>query len=314
MTTKLLDISGNQNHGTISGALQTKDGLQFNNSGSSKSYVSLNTEVNSALETLQFVIDVQSTAVSGTFYQHFTFNTRGYRLSICNCGILRMSTSQGGGMTITALQAITVGKHTIQIAIDNANSKVYSTLDGVTTEYAITPYVIGSAETRYLGDYSGGSASIAGTIINHRRYNRLLSSQEAVNYHNSFIKPVYINSFENDATGATSPKGWGKGTGVYKIGELSTAITSPNLPIGTKVLECTSNGTIILNVNLDAYVNNGYISIDRYTGSSWTRYSSNVSSLSISESWFDYSDKKIILTATATDRFANLKIYDGIKQ
>jgi len=104
------------------------------------------------------------------------------------------------------------------------------------------------------------------------------------------------------------------GTGSYKIGEITTAVTSPKLPIGTKYLECTSNGTIIISADLDSFTDNGYIEIDRYNGSSWTRYESTVSDLSTNESWFNYSNKKITLTGTTGDRFANLKIYNGVKQ
>lgn len=79
-----------------------------------------------------------------------------------------------------------------------------------------------------------------------------------------------------------------------------------------KYLECTSSGTIIINADLDSFIDNGYIEIDRWNGTSWTTHKSTVSDLT-SESWFDYSNKKITLTATTGDRFANLKVYNGVK-
>ena len=104
------------------------------------------------------------------------------------------------------------------------------------------------------------------------------------------------------------------GTGAYKVSEITTAVASPRLPIGTKYLECTSNGTIIIPADLDSFIDNGYIYIDRYDGSEWTRHEDSVSDLSTDESWFDYSDKKITLTGTSGDRFANLKILSGVQQ
>lgn len=85
----------------------------------------------------------------------------------------------------------------------------------------------------------------------------------------------------------------------------------PTITTGTKYLECTSNGTISIAADLDSFVNNGYICIDRYDGSNWTRHEDTVSNLSIDESWFDYSNKKITLTGTTSNRFTNIKIYNG---
>lgn len=107
---------------------------------------------------------------------------------------------------------------------------------------------------------------------------------------------------------------WQLETGYYKVSEITTAVANPKLPTGTKYLECTSNGTISISADLDSFTDKGYIYIDRYNGSSWTRYESTVSDLSTNESWFNYSNKKITLTGTTGDRFANLKIYNGVKQ
>lgn len=112
-----------------------------------------------------------------------------------------------------------------------------------------------------------------------------------------------------------SLRDWTKQSGAFKIGELSADDSVlKHLTIGTKYLECTSNGTIIISADLDSFTDKGYIYIDRYNGSSWTRYESTVSDLSTNESWFDYSNKKITLTGTTGDKFANLKIYNGVKQ
>jgi hypothetical protein len=79
-----------------------------------------------------------------------------------------------------------------------------------------------------------------------------------------------------------------------------------------RFLECTSNGTITIPLDLDSFTDNGYIEIDRFI-TNWQTHKGTVSDLN-SESWFDYSDKKITLTATAGERFANIKIFNGVIQ
>jgi len=76
-----------------------------------------------------------------------------------------------------------------------------------------------------------------------------------------------------------------------------------------RFLECTSNGTITIPLDLDSFTDNGYIEIDRFI-TNWQTHKGTVSDLN-SESWFDYSDKKITLTATAGERFANIKIFNS---
>jgi hypothetical protein len=79
-----------------------------------------------------------------------------------------------------------------------------------------------------------------------------------------------------------------------------------------RFLECTSNGTITIPLDLDSFTDNGYIEIDRFI-TNWQTHKGTVSDLN-SESWFDYSNKKITLTATAGERFANIKIFNGVIQ
>jgi len=156
-----------------------------------------------------------------------------------------------------------------------------------------------SALTLALNNTTYGNLEISDV----RFYSDEKDSDWAKAYHNSFITPQLIEDFQNHPVGDTSPKGWQKGTGAFVIQEDTTR----------KFLTCTSNGTITIPLNLDAFEDNGYIEIDRYTSSAWTTHKSTVDALK-AQAWFDYSNKKITLTAVAGERFANIKIFNGVSQ
>jgi hypothetical protein len=155
-----------------------------------------------------------------------------------------------------------------------------------------------SALTLALNNTTYGNLEISDV----RFYSDEKDSDWAKAYHNSFTKPYLVEDFSNHPVGDTSPKGFVQGTGAFVIQE----------DIIRKFLECTTNGTISINLDLDEFISNGYIEIDRFSSSAWTTHKSTVDALK-AQAWFDYSDKKITLTAVAGERFANIKIFNGVK-
>lgn len=103
-------------------------------------------------------------------------------------------------------------------------------------------------------------------IVDARLYNRVLSLQEIKDYHNQFAKQIYLREhFEDALADGTNvlPRGWIKGTGSYKIIELTA--NDPvlkHLVKGTKMLQCTVAGTIAIPSNW-AY---GAVEFDWYKG------------------------------------------------
>jgi hypothetical protein len=75
-----------------------------------------------------------------------------------------------------------------------------------------------------------------------------LTAQEVIDYHNSFILPTLVETFDEGADGiAKLPREWIAGTGTYKISQVNQSDTLPTFPGGIKLydkyLECTVAGT-----------------------------------------------------------------------
>lgn len=102
------------------------------------------------------------------------------------------------------------------------------------------------------------------------------------------------------------------GTGSYKISELSADDSVlKHLTIGTKYLECTSNGIIKINHNTTTDAD---ASIDYYDGASWATFSGKLSDLITTHAWLSKKGNYLLFTLTTGQAIANIKIYDGVRQ
>ena len=282
----LLDISGNGNHGTINGALLTKDGMKFDGTSSiTTPSVTLGTVYTLAYRG-KFTSTANQVLITDNSYHHRLTSNTAFTIYTGTSAI---------NLTIPDI----AGKEVDIVFVRNGTDiRVY--VNGILAITGTNPDNNSFKFNRLFGLSS--SQRFDGTMIDNKIYNYAFTPQQAKDYHNSFVKPVIVEDFSNYAVRDVSPKGWVKGTGSFIIGE----------DVNGKYLQCTSNGTIIIPADLDSFKDNGYIEIDRWDGVSWTTHKSTVDALK-ALSWFDYSNKKITLTGTTLDRFTNFNIYNGVK-
>lgn len=109
-----------------------------------------------------------------------------------------------------------------------------------------------------------------------------------------------------------SLRDWTKQSGAFRIGELSADDSVlKHLTIGTKYLECTSNGTIKINHNTTTDAD---ASIDYYDGASWATVYGTLSDLITTHAWLSKEGNYLEFSLTTGQAIANIKIYDGVRQ
>ncbi len=290
---QLLDISGNDRHATLlNGVLTNNDNCFF--AGNARltmaGFSNPGITNNGVITIVARVKSSDYTLRSGVLY---TGAVNGQILGFDgNIHSFTGSTTRG---TIPLVNNRT---YTIAAVYNGVTMSLY--VNGVLDTTNTVSHTVG--DDWLIGRANNDTRHFPGNIYDLKIYNYAFTPEQVKAYHNSFIKPVLLEDFSNYAVLDTFPKGWQKGTGAFVIQEDVTR----------KFLTCTSNGTITMNLDLDAFADNGYIEIDRYASSAWTTHKSTVYDLK-SESWFDYSNKTITLTAVTGERFANIKIFNGVK-
>jgi len=212
---KLIDISGQGNNGTITGALSTKDGMAFNGVDD---YIDLGA--------------LDQDIILSDFSVAFRFNKNDNATD--NDRFLDITTDANNSFQFMIDNAI--GKYGVYLrraSSDTINQLSYGTMD-LNRDTDIIYVVSGSTGTFYkngveiptdgsvsigiggTGSYIGQRADanlstfFDGEISDVKIYNRALSATEAQAYHNSFIKPTLRESFKNEGADGIvkTPKGW----------------------------------------------------------------------------------------------------------
>lgn len=206
----LVDISGNQNHGTINGAISTKDGLKFDGVDDSVSIGDIGN-----IKSIAMRVKLNSTS------EKMLEGQANDKLIYTNAGTLTYSDYDNAYVNGVDTDTIVAGQW-IDIVIISSTDVDNSTL------------------TLALNNTTYGNLEIADI----RFYNKELSVAEIKDYHNSFIKPYLLEDMSNHPVGETSPKGWVKRTGSYEVKEFASQdYVLKDLDTGTKYLENTSAGT-----------------------------------------------------------------------
>ena len=324
---KLIDTSGQGNTGQITGALATKDGMAFDG---------VDDKVDIADATsIQNIFDgggsisVKVKALSdgeGTYGR--MFDKVGWRLYVSSesAGYVKVNFFQDfsttDGYWSTAGRDLVLSQDsTITINYDNSavgnDPIIYVDGNNCDLTEAVTPVGtritdVGSALV--MGNNSAGTFTWDGELKDARLYNYTQSKDEAVAYHNSFIKPVIRESFsDSGADGIVkTPRGWIKGTAAGKIDELSAYVNN-DLDIGNKYFEFTTAGTMfITGIDLSSYVSNGYIEYYYYNGSSWSKREGLIDA---PVTGVAYSNSVITFTGDSIgDRITNIKITNQVRQ
>lgn len=219
----LTDISGNgntitltQNQGSIS---RTVNGLRVNNgvNGSMATALTLN--------NFSFCARCINDGTSSNFIIGDGGSSNYISTQTTGGIVVRL----GGGTALTFNSASPVGREFDLVFVKNGTSaKLY--IDGVLFQ-----------EQTFASDYTASFNKLPsynstitayffnGELIDSRVYNRILSLQEAKDYHNSFAKQPYLVEDFSDlpADGnAVVPRDWTKVSGSFKGGEISISNTS----------------------------------------------------------------------------------------
>lgn len=213
---QLLDISGNGNHGTINGALLTRDGMKFDGVDDkifSTSNISLGTSFSiiyrGTLKTLGTIFESGGVGIkyTNTSTLNFWYNTN----------------ISGKYWTI----ADSLKEHDYVFSVDSINVSLYQNGILISTQ----------AHTATRGDDGiiniGYSVRVGGyyngTIQDLKIYNYAFTPQEALAYHNSFTKPVLRDTFKDTAVG-NYPKDWklvsGSGSVAERVIEQGELVTN----------------------------------------------------------------------------------------
>lgn len=238
---QLLDISGNGNHGTINGALLSKDGMKFDGVDDSVINCATPTTIGSIL--VRFKTGSSVTSPSGlVLYGGITGNNRCYIA-------IGMSGKISGGIGNTPITSLygttTLSINTLYDAVitwDGTIVKLY--LNG-NVEYSSIQVGITTTTTKYpIGAYfntSTYSSYYNSEIQDLKIYNYAFTPQQVKAYHNSFTKPVLRDTFKDTAVG-NYPKDWKLVSGTAEVQERITAIPELGLNIGDKYVKQLTAG------------------------------------------------------------------------
>jgi len=320
----ITDISNNNNTGTIYGnPLSTKDGMKFNGVNDNIS-IPYNSSLKNAVFTILAKVKLKSIPSLQSWLLAMkdaaTVYGVAFQKSASNSIELFYQVSSQIILTSTLSLDDILNKEIIITLIHGATEdKIYINAKDVTGPYRQGVFESGittTQKTLKIGSRSDDYQYADAEINYIKIYNRELSLNEIKEYNNQYAKQVnFIEDFKYapaDGTNIT-PKDWIKGTGSFKISELSEddSVLS-HLKKGTKVLECTITGDIIHQFNKDEYINGGYIEMDYYSGSIWIRISSVVDTAISTYSWLSHSSVLMVYTLSVGDKITNIKYIKGI--
>ena len=237
---QVIDLTGNGYDGTNVGCLPSEDGLVFNgvDSGLTGSLV-IATATNA---TILCRYQRNNTSNNMPILGLSSTNSFSY-LRLTNDGRITLETDTNTNTHSETLPSDDLIDHTFAIVVTNGSSQMY--FDGIAFGSAgtltdnLTINRIGRSNSNFWN----------GTIYNTLKiYNRAVSATEVIDYHNSFILPTLVETFDEGASGvAKLPQDWISGTGTYKISQVNQSDTLPTFPGGIKLydkyLECTVAGT-----------------------------------------------------------------------
>lgn len=191
----LVDISGNGYNGVITDVISVKDGMKF--SGNAESSISTSLSLESSYFTYLGIIrldqtkDTDNSSIIGANttaptirFDAGTAKLTAYLPTIINFGTIPLKTD-------------------VQIALVKNGTTIKSYVDGKLLE-TLTDVSVSSISNIIFGQQGlFPDRAYNGIIKDFRIYNRALTEEEIKDYHNSFIKPVLLIDFSNEAVGNT---------------------------------------------------------------------------------------------------------------
>jgi len=299
----LVDISGNGNNGTINGAvIQSKEGL-FTTDTTSNVLISAGPIITTNTYSVLGRIKINDLMASdGVLFSNGNTTTNEIIDSIgIRNGKLSWNYDTVGKYKAGATTDLPLNSYVdFAFVSDGGRSGVIKLyINGVEDTITSTGFYRSGTGSRLFARSSG--TGFLGDCADFRIYNRVLSEQEIKDYHNSFIKPVILEDFNNYSVGETRPKEWQIISGEFEIKEDTEK----------KYLECTSTGTIKINHNTTTDAD---ASIDYYDGASWTTFSGTLRDLITTHAWLSKDGNYLEFSLTSGKAIAKIKIYDGVRQ
>ena len=188
---KLLDISGNGNHGTISGALLTKEGMKFI---PEKGYIELNSDI-SLVNNTTICIRVKRANTDAAYLLSSTVG--GARLLHLHSSSNALTLYNDTLATLTGISKTDFSDLVVAISGTTANTYMNGCLINSVT-------LSGSLNTTIRQISTILSTRTWDNIISDLKvYNYTFTPTQAAAYHNSFIKPYLILDFSDEAVGNT---------------------------------------------------------------------------------------------------------------
>ena len=274
----VLDVAGT-NHGTNYGAVPTVDGMRFDGVDD---YVSCPTVSSWNFGTSDFTLALR-----------IKYNGGGYLLATSTESVF-LGGSKGGWDLIIAPTYVRWGvqynnswldtwDYTFSpatgvfydIVLTRSGNNWTKYINGVSVQTQTKSYTITSTQHLHIGADTRADNSAAmylnSEIEEVRIYNTAKDQAWITAYHNKFARQLTARDTSLGEGVGNKSKEWNDGTGVHEIDELTT---SPNasLPIGTQYRKFTTAGTVTMDVDLDEYVNNGFISYWMLESGTWSYY------------------------------------------
>jgi hypothetical protein len=251
------DLSGNGNDGTNNGCLPSEDGLVFNGVDTGVTASSINLGSGSFgiyTKVIFYSSGINQSIIAGDNSGPFTFRLDWLSTGRVSVNIFSQNSGSNSlgfnetysfllGEDYTIVMGFNFLTKTITIYINGEQ------LAGSTTEIG-TFVSMANTATYGFGHIPRATTlyHLDGEILDIKLKTVLPTAQEAIDYHNSFILPTLVETFDEGADGiAKLPREWIAGTGTYKISQVNQSDTLPTFPGGIKLydkyLECTVAGT-----------------------------------------------------------------------
>lgn len=309
---KIIDASGNGNHGDLYGGVVyaggISGGLQFDGVND---YVSVADADNLDFGTgdFSYEFNINITANASTTYifqkQNSSPNYNGIALVKLGTNKLRVDFNDASTSTnLTTTQTLITGAYHILVVKSGTTismyiNGIYEPLTG-TNNLTVSSNLSNTKSLFIASNYSAGLNSKM-ILYSAKFYNVALTEQQVKDKYNKIAsKPYYIQDF-SDLTTANYQRDFTKVSGAFTV-----VSSTPNY------FNCTSSGSVFFTTRDNA--SNCYMTYDYYTTGAWTSKAGLVSALSTAEATMDYNatNRKLTFIMGTNDRVRNIKIIRGV--
>jgi len=220
---QVMDLSGNGKHGTINGAMPTEDGMAFDGSNDISLINSL------SLSDVSICVRIKFPSLSASekkiIDRTLSINSlvEIYK-SVTNTIIFRVRGDNGVGISLVESNNSFNENDTLDVVAirDTSSGLIKLSINGDSFISATDNTTSNFSHILKIGNSQNGLLGMDGIIEDVRIYNVAKDAQFAKDYHNSFVKPVFIETWEDNGADEVVklPRGWLAGTGSFYVEEV----------------------------------------------------------------------------------------------